>query len=93
MNGDRTPINIFLAIDGSEHARAAVEIVCSLPLPGYSKDPRSQTEFCFDADQVSSGRIIPGIHFNIVAFRNFIKDINTQRINYCNLLNFFRGLN
>lgn len=27
------PLTIFLAVDGSEHARVATEIVCSLPLP------------------------------------------------------------
>ena len=31
------PLSIILAIDGSEHARVATEIICSLPLPDGSR--------------------------------------------------------
>lgn len=37
MIGQGKPVNIFLAVDGSEHARAAVETICSLPLSNLSK--------------------------------------------------------
>lgn len=33
MSTKSKPLSIFLAVDGSEHARVAMETVCSLPLP------------------------------------------------------------
>lgn len=33
MHGNANPMHIFLAVDGSEYARGAVETICSLPLP------------------------------------------------------------
>ena len=37
MDSQSKPIKIFLAVDGSEHARRAVETICALPLPSQSK--------------------------------------------------------